>query len=128
MSTSVGNGPFVPACLRLFPKTVALQSRVPRARNNAGMSKATHGSESACLAVPAAEVAKILGISVRHVWALLADGRLPKPVRLGRAVRWNVDELRDWLSAGAPDTQTWDEQWKSIIFGSPTCHKTSPMR
>jgi len=64
--------------------------------------------ESACIAVPANEVAKILGISVRHVWALLAQERLPRPVRLGRSVRWNVDELRAWLVAGAPDTATWE--------------------
>jgi len=65
--------------------------------------------ESACMAVPASEVAKILGISVRHVWALLAQGRLPRPVRLGRSVRWNVEELRAWLAAGAPDAEMWQQ-------------------
>jgi excisionase family DNA binding protein len=60
------------------------------------------------MAVPASEVAKILRVSVRHVWALLAKGRLPRPVRLGRSVRWNVEELRTWIDAGAPDTATWE--------------------
>lgn len=64
--------------------------------------------ESARLAVPAREVAKLLGVSVRHVWALLADGHLPRPVRLGRSVRWNLDELRAWLAAGAPEIETWE--------------------
>jgi len=60
--------------------------------------------------VPAPEVAKLLGISVRHVWALLAQGRIPRPVRLGRSVRWNLDELRNWLDAGAPDAATWERR------------------
>lgn len=71
------------------------------------MRTTLHPRETACLAVPVTEVAKLLGVSVRHVWALLADGRLPRPVRLGRAVRWNVDELRDWLAAGAPEIAVW---------------------
>ncbi|MCH7752859.1 MAG: helix-turn-helix domain-containing protein [Planctomycetes bacterium] len=74
------------------------------------MSNSAHLSESVCLAVPVGEVAKILGISVRHVWALLAQGRLPQPVRLGRSVRWNLKELRDWLDAGAPDVVVWEKQ------------------
>ena len=73
------------------------------------MSITTQPNETARMAVPATEVAAILGISVRHVWALLSQRRLPKPIRLGRAVRWNVDEIRAWLAAGAPDTAVWEE-------------------
>lgn len=65
----------------------------------------THAPER--LALPAAEVAKLLDISERHLWALHSSGRLPLPVRLGRAVRWNLDELRGWLAAGCPDRSTW---------------------
>ena len=74
------------------------------------MSNSVHLSEPFRLAVPVGEVAKILGISVRHVWALLAQGRLPRPVRLGRSVRWNLEELRDWLDAGAPEIVVWEKQ------------------
>ncbi len=60
------------------------------------------------LAVPADEVAKLLGISRAQVWKLLSAGKLPLPVRLGtKAPRWRVHELRAWLDAGAPDRQTW---------------------
>lgn len=72
------------------------------------MSTSTHPGESARLAVPAGEVAKLLGVSLRHVWALLAEGQLPRPVRLGRSVRWNIDELRAWLAAGAPEMDSWE--------------------
>ena len=72
------------------------------------MSKSLNRRDPDCIAVPAPEVAKLLGVSVRHVWALLAQERLPRPIRLGRSVRWNVDELRAWLDAGAPVRDTWE--------------------
>ena len=72
------------------------------------MSNATHPTEPCRLALPAADVARLLGISERHVWALNSSGRLPRPIRLGRAVRWPVDELRAWLAAGAPPRDRWE--------------------
>ena len=45
------------------------------------------------MALTAAEVARRLDISERHLWALLSSGRLPRPIRLGRSVRWNAAEL-----------------------------------
>jgi predicted DNA-binding transcriptional regulator AlpA len=60
------------------------------------------------LALAAADVAKMLGISERHLWALNSSGRLPRPLRLGRAVRWPVEELREWLAAGAPERSRWE--------------------
>ena len=64
------------------------------------------------LALSAAEVAKLLGISERHLWALNSSGRLPRPVRLGRAVRWNLAELRGWLDAGCPERSRWEAMRK----------------
>ena len=72
------------------------------------MSNETHTIEPDCLAVPAAEVAKLLGISERHLWALNSSSRLPRPIRFGRAVRWNRSELQAWLDAGAPERSTWE--------------------
>ena len=62
------------------------------------------------LALSADEVAALLGISRVHVWKLASTGRLPKPVRLGRAVRWDRKNLEAWLAAGAPTSDRW-EQW-----------------
>ena len=61
-----------------------------------------------CLALSAADAAKLLNISERHLWSLKSRGRLPQPVRLGRSVRWRLDELRAWLEADCPDRQTWE--------------------
>lgn len=71
---------------------------------------ATHSNSVTCLALPAAAVAEMLHISERHLWSLHSSGRLPRPVRFGRAVRWSVDELRDWLAAGAPSRDVWEQR------------------
>lgn len=59
------------------------------------------------LAVDAETAAALFGVSARHWWALHSSGRCPMPIRFGRAVRWNVAELRDWLAAGAPERSRW---------------------
>lgn len=62
------------------------------------------------LATTAAELAKLLGISERHLWAMNANGRLgPEPFAFGRSKRWSVDEVRRWLAAGAPSRNQWSE-------------------
>ena len=53
------------------------------------------------------DLAKLLRLSLRSIRKLDRAGKLPKPLRVGRAVRWKFDEIRAWVSAGAPDRQTW---------------------
>ena len=65
------------------------------------------------LALSADEVAEILGISRAHVWKLASSGRLPRPVRLGRAVRWDRKTLEAWLAAGAPPRDRWESMRSS---------------
>ena len=72
------------------------------------MNKTTQFQTIERLAVPARQVAKLLSISERHVWALDSSGRLPSPNRLGRSVRWNVNELRAWQDAGCPARDEWE--------------------
>lgn len=36
-----------------------------------------------------------------------ASGKLPKPVRIGRSVRWRREELRDWIQEGCPRRREW---------------------
>ncbi len=57
-------------------------------------------------------VAALLSVSVRHVRRMETAGELPRPVRLGRAVRWRRAELLDWLAAGCPDRVTWEARRK----------------
>lgn len=60
------------------------------------------------IALSAEEVADVLGISRAHVFKLHSSGRLPRPVKLGRAVRWPRRDLEEWLAAGAPPRDRWE--------------------
>jgi predicted DNA-binding transcriptional regulator AlpA len=73
------------------------------------MSNETKSPASERLALAASEVANVLGISERHVWALHSSGQLgPRPHRWGRCARWSLDELRAWLAAGSPSRERWE--------------------
>ena len=45
----------------------------------------------------AKELAELLGVSLRSIWRRKNDGTLPKPVRLGRIVRWHRQSVERWL-------------------------------
>ena len=62
------------------------------------------------LLLDACAVAEMLGIGRTHLFELNKTGRLPIPIKLGRAVRWRVDELREWVAAGCPSRQQWVER------------------
>jgi prophage regulatory protein len=49
-------------------------------------------------------VALLLGVSARHVYRLADAGKMPRPVKLGGAVRWDRLAIADWIAAGCPDT------------------------
>ena len=34
---------------------------------------------------------------------------LPRPLHLGRSVRWTLEEIRAWLAAGAPSQKEWEQ-------------------
>ena len=48
------------------------------------------------------EVAETCSISVETVRRLTDSGAMPKPVRLGRAVRYRRRELLEWIKNGCP--------------------------
>ena len=45
-------------------------------------------------------VAQLLTCSVRHVYRLVDDGKMPRPVKLGALVRWRREDLLNWLAGG----------------------------
>jgi len=60
------------------------------------------------LLIDAGGLAELLGLSLRTVRRLDCSGKLPRPVRIGGAVRWRVEEIAVWLQAGCPDRQQWE--------------------
>ena len=47
-------------------------------------------------------VAELLGCSSRHVRRLADSYRMPRPVHLGRLVRWRKTDVEQWLDARCP--------------------------
>lgn len=60
------------------------------------------------LVVDARRLAKLLCAGIRTVRTWDAAGKLPAPLRISGRVLWRVDEIRAWLTAGAPDRETWE--------------------
>ena len=56
--------------------------------------------ETPCLAMRPRKAAKALGISERLLWEHTERGAIPH-IRLGKAVLYPVDSLRDWLKRQA---------------------------
>jgi predicted DNA-binding transcriptional regulator AlpA len=55
----------------------------------------------------ATEAAGLCRVSLRTWRAWDATGKVPQPVRIGRAVFWRLEELRAWVAAGCPDRAAW---------------------
>ncbi len=58
------------------------------------------------IAVPAEEAARLVSVSRRHWYYLVAQGRVPEPVKFGGSVRWIVADLRRWAADGCPPVNT----------------------
>ena len=61
------------------------------------------------LALDARQLGNALNLSLRAIRRADSAGRLPRPVRVGRSVRWPVEEIRRWLAAGAPRREVWEQ-------------------
>ncbi len=55
----------------------------------------------------AGDVAREFGVSTKTVRRLDLTGKIPRPVHIGRSVRWRWRELVAWLAAGAPPRDEW---------------------
>lgn len=47
-------------------------------------------------------VAQMLGVSRRHVYRLSDADKMPRPVKLGAAVRWSRQAIVAWVAEGCP--------------------------
>ena len=58
--------------------------------------------------ISASQLARVLGISNTSIWRMRSAGRLPKPILIGRLVRWRADEVSRWIDAGCPSLDAWE--------------------
>ncbi len=56
----------------------------------------------------ATDLAAALRLSRRAIWRDLASGRIPAPLKIGRATRWRGAEIADWINAGCPPAARWN--------------------
>ena len=62
----------------------------------------------------ARDVSHRLSVSTRTVWRLLSANQIPKPVRIGRSVRWQREVVEEWIRSGCPD-QSKQESPETLI-------------
>jgi len=60
------------------------------------------------LLLTAKQAAAICGRSLRTWRSWDSGGRIPRPVRIGRATLWRVSELKEWVAAGCPRRAEWE--------------------
>lgn len=58
----------------------------------------TNSSSQSTLLLTPAQASKTLAISPRKLWGMTASGEIPH-IRLGRCVRYPVDDLQAWIAA-----------------------------
>lgn len=64
------------------------------------------------LLVNAFDAADMCGIGKSQWYGLVASGRAPAPIKLGRKSLWHKDELKDWIKAGCPAQRIWESMKK----------------
>lgn len=58
------------------------------------------------------QVAHLLKVCQKTVWTMHTQGRMPQSIRIGSAVRWGYEEIRQWVEAGCPQRDEWERQWQ----------------
>ncbi len=58
--------------------------------------------------INAVEVGRLLGVSRKGVYDLIAQGALPGGIKLGAKLRrWDRGDLERWIAAGCPSAARW---------------------
>lgn len=90
---------------RLTPEKSPEQRRLENSRR--AIYAGETPPEDEALLMDTREVAKLLKISDRTVFSMHTNGEMPKPVRIGRAVRWGRVEIKAWVDEGCPSASEW---------------------
>lgn len=76
--------------------------KMPSAATQHGTAGREDKADHQELLIGVQEATKMLGISPRKLWQMYNSGEMPKPIRIGRSVRWSREELESWVNAGCP--------------------------
>lgn len=61
----------------------------------------------------AKQVGLLLALSQRQIFRLNSCGKLPRPVRIGGAVRWKLADISQWQALNCPDRQEYETRTKA---------------
>ena len=75
--------------VRVSPNNTWLQEEATKTMNT--------DSQGLTRLLNADEVKEATGISIRHLWRLVATGEFPAGIQLGRCRRWHPEEVEDFL-------------------------------
>lgn len=82
------------------PAEVKVIEPPPSPPRPSATATAQHPTTSPALLVDVKELARLLGCATRSVYKMRAAGQLPQPRRLGRMLRWSLDDVRSWIEDG----------------------------
>jgi predicted DNA-binding transcriptional regulator AlpA len=63
--------------------------------------------ENVGLLIDTPTLSKLLKMSASLIWKMEHDSRMPSAVRVGRSVRWGLEEIQAWVKAGCPERAKW---------------------
>jgi len=89
------------------PKPESNPPMTSKERSQHAMFRGQKPPDNMGLLLTTKEVAKLLKISQGTVLKLCNEGTMPKPLRIGRSVRFRYEELRAWVNAGCPTQTEW---------------------
>lgn len=67
-----------------------------------------------CYLLTIDQVAELMNVCPRTINRLNAAGKLPKAIKIGRALRWNRVELMTWLNYGGLARAKWQPIWEGL--------------
>src|SRR5579875_1124789 len=80
---------------------------VVRRANHAGSNQPPRNEVSRLLTIR--DLSDLLRVSVRELWRMRDNGRLPNPIEFGpKNIRWPRDEILAWVEAGCPRRSLWE--------------------
>ncbi len=56
-----------------------------------------------------AELAAVLCIGRSKLYEMKSAGQLPRPIKLGRSVRWRLSDIDQWLALGCPSQERFEK-------------------
>jgi len=60
------------------------------------------------------DAAKLCGVSPRTFWTLIANGRAPQVVRIGRCVRLRASDVNRWIRLGCPAREEFEARKEAL--------------